>query len=61
METVDVTYYDCNLWLAPLDRLFPALCLASTRRLERLAQGKLKWLCTAYMIKATRHSPGAEV
>jgi SAM-dependent methyltransferase len=55
LEVQDVVFYDFNLWLEPLDRLFPELSVATSRRLEWLGRGPLRGLGTGFIVKAKRH------
>ena len=55
LEIEDVVFYDFNLWVEPLDRFFPKLSIATSRRLERLGRSPLRSLGADFIIKATLH------
>lgn len=44
--------YDVNLCLSPLDRRHPLLAYRAAERLEFLASGPLRWLGTAFLVRA---------
>jgi ubiquinone/menaquinone biosynthesis C-methylase UbiE len=50
----DFIYYDFNLWLKPLDRLFPKLCVLTTKKLECLYRFKLGLLAADFILKAQK-------
>lgn len=54
LTVVDVVYYDFNLWLSPLDKYFPQLCVFTSRKLEALRRTPLKDLGTGFIIKARK-------
>jgi len=53
-DVTDVVYFHFNLFLSPLDDLFPRLALRVTERLERLRFGPLKWLGAGFILKGKR-------
>lgn len=55
LEITDVVYCYFNLFLSPLDELFPGLALNLTERLERLRFGRMKWLGAGFVLKARKH------
>ena len=54
-EVVDVVFYDFNLWVEPLDRFFPRLSIATSRRLEWLRRSPLRGLGSGFIVKAKLH------
>ena len=48
-------YYNFNIWLRPLDRLFPMLSVYTSQRLEFLGRSKLGVLGTEFIIKAGKN------
>jgi 2-polyprenyl-3-methyl-5-hydroxy-6-metoxy-1,4-benzoquinol methylase len=53
-EIVDLLYFDFNLLLRPLDQLYPRWSVRISQRLESLRRSSLKWLGTAFLVKARR-------
>ena len=51
----DYLYYNFNLWLRPLDRLFPKLSVFTSQRLEFLCRNKLGVLGADFIIKAGKY------
>jgi ubiquinone/menaquinone biosynthesis C-methylase UbiE len=51
----DYLYYNFNLWLRPLDRLFPKLSVFTSQRLEFLCRSKLGVLGTGFIVKAGKN------
>ncbi len=56
----DAVYYDFNLFLRPLDVMFPSLAMLSASRLESLGRGPLRGLGTAFVLRASKCSPSAD-
>jgi ubiquinone/menaquinone biosynthesis C-methylase UbiE len=50
----DLVFYNFRVLLFPLDRLFPRLGVAMSRRLERLCRGPLASLGTGFIVKAEK-------
>jgi ubiquinone/menaquinone biosynthesis C-methylase UbiE len=48
----DVVYYDFNVFLEPLDKLFPTASVHVSRRLECLGRSRLKGLGTGFIVAA---------
>ena len=55
-EVTDIVYFNFNVFLSPLDELFPRWTLKVIKRLEQLRFGKLKWLGAGFILKAKRRS-----
>ena len=54
LETEDVFYFDFDVFLPPLDQLFPRASVHVSNRLERLCRSSIKGLGTAFIIKAVK-------
>jgi len=54
----EIVYFDFNLFLSPLDQLFPHGALKVTEKLERLRFGRLKWLGVGFIVKARKGAGG---
>jgi SAM-dependent methyltransferase len=55
----NVVFYNFNLWLKPLDRLFPYLSVATSRKLEFLSQSMVGIFFGAdFLVKAQKVSSG---
>jgi ubiquinone/menaquinone biosynthesis C-methylase UbiE len=54
LQIEDVLYYDFNVFLEPLDMLFPSASVQVSRRLEFLCRSAAKDLGTGFIIKARR-------
>ncbi len=54
-ELTDIVYHNFNVFLPPLDEIFPRWTLKILTNLEGLRFGKLKWLGTGYLIRAKKH------
>jgi ubiquinone/menaquinone biosynthesis C-methylase UbiE len=54
----DIVYYDFNIFLGPLDELFPKTAVFMSRKLECLGRTWLKFLGTGFIMKCrkTGHS-----
>jgi ubiquinone/menaquinone biosynthesis C-methylase UbiE len=52
----DVVYYDFNVFLTPLDSLFPALSTYVSRRLERLCRGPFRRLGTGFIVMGRKRA-----
>ena len=50
-----VVYYDFQLFPHPLDRFLSAPAVWLAQKLEGLYQGKLRWLATGFIVKATKN------
>ncbi|HWP49023.1 MAG TPA: class I SAM-dependent methyltransferase [Candidatus Limnocylindrales bacterium] len=55
-RVTDVVYFYINLFLSPLDELFPRWAVWTAERLEPLCSGKLKWLGASFIVKAKKRS-----
>ncbi len=55
-EVTDVVYYNFNVFLSPLDELFPRWAMHTAERLERLRSGSMRWLGTGFLLKAKKHA-----
>lgn len=55
-EVTDVAYWDLNVFLSPLDELFPRRALQAAQRMERSRSGKLRWLGTGFILKAKKRA-----
>jgi len=53
-EFLDVVYCNFNIFLAPLEHLFPRLSVMVAKKLEKLGRSKLKNLGTAFVVKARK-------
>jgi len=53
-EVTDIVYFNFNLFLSPLDELFPHWTMEVTKKLEPLSGGNLKWLGAAFLLKAKK-------
>lgn len=53
-EVKGVTYFNFNLFLSPLDELFPYSTLKAIGKLEQLRFGRLKWMGSAFMLHAKK-------
>lgn len=53
-EVTDVVYCYFNVFLSPLDELFPRSALRLTKKLERLRFGRMKWLGAGFVLKAQK-------
>ena len=45
-------YFYFNVFLSPLDQLFPRWAMSVSQRLERLRHGRLKWLGAGFVLRA---------
>src|SRR5262245_11330227 len=54
LETKDVCYYNFKISLTPLDKWLPRLSLQTSRRLESLARGPMRFLATAFIVQARK-------
>jgi ubiquinone/menaquinone biosynthesis C-methylase UbiE len=54
LEFTDIVYFNFNVFLSPLDELFPHWAVRVTMRLEPLRYGRLKWLGAGFIIKAKK-------
>ncbi|MFQ5799093.1 MAG: hypothetical protein ACE5H0_10450, partial [Bacteroidota bacterium] len=55
LRVEDVVYYDFNMFLSPLDALFPKASVHVSRTLEFLCRTKLKCLGTGFIIKGKKN------
>lgn len=53
-EVMDVVYFNFNIFLSPLDEMFPRLTIWLTRRLERYSFGRLRWLGGGFILKVKK-------
>jgi ubiquinone/menaquinone biosynthesis C-methylase UbiE len=53
-EVKGVTYFNFNMFLSPLDELFPYSTLKAIEKLEQLRFGRLKWMGSAFMLHAKK-------
>ena len=53
-EVEDVAYYHFGILPFPLDVRFPSLALRLAPRLERLSEGRLRWLGAGFILKARK-------
>lgn len=53
-EVVDAAYVNFNVFLSPLDQIFPRLTLWVTERLEKYCSGRLKWLGGGFILKVKK-------
>jgi ubiquinone/menaquinone biosynthesis C-methylase UbiE len=53
-EVTDVVYYNFNVFLSPLDEIFPRLSMWLTKRLEKYRSGKLRWLGSSFILKVKK-------
>lgn len=53
-EVTDIVYFNYNVFLPPLDEIFPRWTLKILTNLEGLRFGKLKWLGTGYLIRTRK-------
>lgn len=53
-EAAEIVYFYFNVFLSPVDELFPRWTLAVVRRLEGLRRGRLKWLGAGFIVKAQK-------
>jgi len=51
LETEEITGYNFKLAPLPFDRLFPQLTIKLADKLKNLADSKLNWLATAYLVR----------
>lgn len=54
LHTKEIVGYNFKIMLFPLDRLFPSLGVAIANILKRLERTKIKWLATAYLVRADK-------
>jgi hypothetical protein len=54
LKTIDVCSYNFKIALTPLDKWLPRLSLTLSRQLEALARTPLRFMGTAFIIKAQR-------
>jgi SAM-dependent methyltransferase len=54
LRVVDLLYYDFNVFLPPLDRRYPRRAVRTSEKLEPLSRGLLRWLGTAFLVKAEK-------
>jgi ubiquinone/menaquinone biosynthesis C-methylase UbiE len=52
LKLVDLLYYDFNVFLPPFDKKFPFCSVRVSRRLEFLRRSIVRWIGTAFLIKA---------
>jgi ubiquinone/menaquinone biosynthesis C-methylase UbiE len=55
LRVEDVVYYDFNIFLSPLDALFPKVSVHVSRKLEFLCRSRLKCLGTGFIIKGKKN------
>ena len=53
-KVTDVVYFNFNVFLSPLDEMFPRLATWVAMRLERYRFGKLKWLGSGFVLKVKK-------
>jgi ubiquinone/menaquinone biosynthesis C-methylase UbiE len=53
-EVKDVVYFNFNVFLSPLDEIFPGWALKMTRRLEKFRFGRLKRLGAGFILKGKK-------
>jgi ubiquinone/menaquinone biosynthesis C-methylase UbiE len=51
-EVTDVVHFYFNVFLSPLDQLFPRLAVRAARGLERLRRGPLRFLGAGFVVRA---------
>lgn len=51
---VDHLYYNFNIWIEPFDRLFPKLCVATSKRLEFLYRHSIGLFPADFIIEARK-------
>lgn len=51
---IDVVYCNFNIFLPPLEHIFPRLSTVVSRKLEHLCRGKLKWIGSCFIVKAKK-------
>ncbi|MBW8041929.1 MAG: methyltransferase domain-containing protein [Planctomycetes bacterium] len=49
-KTIDTVYFNFNLFLSPLDEIFPRLTVWATRRLEQCRFQRLRWLGSGFIL-----------
>lgn len=54
LEIEDTVYYDYNLFLPPLDIVFPGISVYFSRKLEYLCRSKIKSIGTGYILKCRK-------
>jgi ubiquinone/menaquinone biosynthesis C-methylase UbiE len=55
---VDSIGYYCNIFLSPLDEIFPSLALSVTQKLEESCCSKWQWLPAGWIVKVRKESAG---
>jgi SAM-dependent methyltransferase len=55
-KVTEIIHFNFNIFLSPLDELFPRFCLRAAEKLERLRFGRLKWLGSGFIVKACKFS-----
>ena len=53
-KVTNVVYYNFNVFLSPLDELFPHLTVWITGKLESCRAGWLKWLGSGFIVKVKK-------
>ena len=53
-QVIDIVYFNYNIFLSPLDELFPGVAVRVSRWLERRRFGLLKWLGAGFLVKARK-------
>jgi ubiquinone/menaquinone biosynthesis C-methylase UbiE len=53
-EVTDIAHFYFNVFLSPLDELFPRWTLRVTEKLERLRGSRLRWLGAGFIVKAVK-------
>lgn len=57
LTLTDLLYFDFNIFVPPLDSMFPHLSVRTSRRLEFLRRSIGRWIGTAMLIKAQKSVP----
>lgn len=53
-KVTDTVYFNFNIFLSPLDELFPRLTMLVTRKLERFFSGRMQWLGSGFILKVKK-------
>lgn len=53
-KATDTVYFNFNLFLSPLDEIFPRLTVWATRRLEQCRFQRLRWLGSSFILKVKK-------
>jgi ubiquinone/menaquinone biosynthesis C-methylase UbiE len=54
LETEDIMYYDFNIFLKPLDSLFPRTSVFISKKLEFLCRSRLRFIGTGFILKSRK-------